>query len=148
MEVYRITKSQYAGDLSGYGAFLYGGRWNKKGVHTLYTSSHRSLALLELMAHTPISILKNEAYIISTIDVPDQISFEDIDVSEEVLKDIAACQLLAEENMFQKNKLAIIVPSVLVPQEKNYIFNGSHSEIERLKITDQRELEIDKRYFI
>ncbi len=148
MEVYRITKSQYAGDLSGYGAFLYGGRWNKKGFHTLYTSSHRSLALLELMAHTPISILKNEAYIISTIDVPDQISFEDIDVSEEVLKDIAACQLLAEENMFQKNKLAIIVPSVLVPQEKNYIFNGNHSEIERLKIKDQRELEIDKRYFI
>ncbi|MBK8348315.1 MAG: RES family NAD+ phosphorylase [Saprospiraceae bacterium] len=51
MEVYRITREKYAADLTGEGARLYGGRWNRPGVAALYTSEARSLAILELLVH-------------------------------------------------------------------------------------------------
>ncbi|MBK7637232.1 MAG: RES family NAD+ phosphorylase [Saprospiraceae bacterium] len=51
MEVYRICRSKYSNDLSGEGAKLYGGRWNRPGIAALYTSESRALALLELIVH-------------------------------------------------------------------------------------------------
>lgn len=47
MRVYRIAKTKYIRDLSGTGARIYGGRWNKKGLGILYTSENRALATVE-----------------------------------------------------------------------------------------------------
>jgi RES domain-containing protein len=55
MKFYRITTCEYANDLSGEGAFLYGGRWNSKGVRLLYTAEHGALAMLEALAHITMS---------------------------------------------------------------------------------------------
>src|ERR1700733_2761490 len=52
MFVYRITQSaERARDLSGTGAFLYGGRWNSARIYMLYTSMNSSLAYLETLVH-------------------------------------------------------------------------------------------------
>jgi len=51
MVLYRITSKAYVRDLSGTGAFLYGGRWNKKGIRMLYTSGSLSLAALEIVVN-------------------------------------------------------------------------------------------------
>jgi RES domain-containing protein len=52
MLVYRIVQNQSrAADLSGRGAFQYGGRWNSKGTYMLYTSENSSLAYLESIVH-------------------------------------------------------------------------------------------------
>lgn len=52
MTVYRIAKTkERATDLSGLGAFLFGGRWNSAGISMLYTSENSSLAYLEVLAH-------------------------------------------------------------------------------------------------
>ena len=51
MEVYRIAKKEYLNDLSGTGAKINGGRWNREGLYMLYTSEHLSLAVLEILAN-------------------------------------------------------------------------------------------------
>ena len=38
MIVFRLSKAQFANDLSGKGAELVGGRWNSRGNAMLYTS--------------------------------------------------------------------------------------------------------------
>ena len=47
-QVHRITRSKYANDLRGYGAFLPGGRWSNKSQYLFYTASSRALAVMEL----------------------------------------------------------------------------------------------------
>ncbi|MBC8151622.1 MAG: RES family NAD+ phosphorylase, partial [Bacteroidetes bacterium] len=51
MELFRIAQKPYSTDLSGRGAFEYGGRWNEKEHYMLYTSGSRSLAMLETLVH-------------------------------------------------------------------------------------------------
>lgn len=52
MLVYRIVQNkERAHDLSGTGAFTFGGRWNNPGTFMLYTSENRALALLETLVH-------------------------------------------------------------------------------------------------
>jgi RES domain-containing protein len=60
MEVYRLTRSRYAGDLSGMGAALYPGRWNLPGQRALYTSFSRSLAMLEVLVHLPRHLVPDD----------------------------------------------------------------------------------------
>lgn len=40
---FRIAKSEYVEDLSGEGARLYGGRWNRKGTPVVYLADIRAL---------------------------------------------------------------------------------------------------------
>ena len=43
MQVYRIAQKAFINDLSGEGARLFGGRWNRRGIPLLYTAESRSL---------------------------------------------------------------------------------------------------------
>jgi RES domain-containing protein len=78
MELFRITQEQFADDLTGNGSRLFGGRWNSEGVFAVYTSSSRSLALLETLAHTPAKMLDTKNYQLITLHVPDVIEAKEI----------------------------------------------------------------------
>ena len=51
MIIYRFAHKKFAGDLSGTGAKLNGGRWNFTGIPVVYSSEHISLGLLEILAN-------------------------------------------------------------------------------------------------
>ena len=53
MLVYRLVRRPYASQLDGYGAALFGGRWNSVGLPVIYTAQHRSLAVLEYRVNNP-----------------------------------------------------------------------------------------------
>ena len=67
MKVYRLSKAQFANDLSGKGAELAGGRLNSKGLPMLYTSSSRALCTAEIAVHTPLGIVPTDYVIIDRL---------------------------------------------------------------------------------
>jgi RES domain-containing protein len=150
MELYRITQERYAGDLSGNGARLYGGRWNSEGSFAIYTSSTRSLALLETLAHTPAKMLEQKSYILITLLVPgsiqpDEILLTNLDTGWDTPDTGPLTKKLGDKFLRSKKGLLLAVPSVLVPEEKNYILNPLHTDMKRVKITQQRRIHFDKR---
>lgn len=70
MQVFRLARYVRCHDLSGYGAFLYGGRWNLRGPSVRYTAESRSLAIIELLVHLTSEELPAGMYML-TLDVPD-----------------------------------------------------------------------------
>jgi RES domain-containing protein len=50
--LYRLARAKYA-NLSGVGAALEPGRWNRLGTEAIYTSTEIAVPLLERLAHTP-----------------------------------------------------------------------------------------------
>lgn len=68
MLVYRIARTESIQDLSGYGAKLNGGRWNREGVSVLYTGSNLSLCAWDL----PTQVRLNQrTFSAATVYVPD-----------------------------------------------------------------------------
>jgi len=153
MEVYRITQQAFAEDLTGNGARLFGGRWNSEGIFALYTSSSRSLALLETLAHTPAKFLDIKEYQLITIFVPDNIHTEKI-----ALKDLPDgwdapdtrpfTKKIGDSFLNEKKSLLVEVPSVMMPEEINYVLNPMHEAMKQVKIVDRRRIFFDKRVSI
>jgi RES domain-containing protein len=150
MELYRIVQEKFADDLSGNGARLFGGRWNSEGLFALYTSTTRSLALLETLAHTPIGLLNEKIYMLITIQVPDMLKPEVLDRGKlaagwDAPDTRPLTKKLGDKFLKEKNGLLLAVPSVLVPEEYNYMLNPLHTNMRKVKILHKRRIEFDSR---
>jgi RES domain-containing protein len=129
MKVYRISKTLYINDLTGTGAKLYGGRWNRPGVPVLYTSEHISLSILELVVNFSAHAALYNNYSLATLEINDELIFS---IPESKLpKDWKTynnpkCWDILEKAFYQKNVYALKLPSVVVPREFNILINPLH----------------------
>jgi len=145
--VYRITGTKHAADLSGTGAALYGGRWNKKGVPVLYTGESKEIALLETLAHTPPYLIP-ELDVVS-LQIPDSIFELSVKELPKNWKDYPAPSVLSEigDNWQKEGEyLALKVPSCIIPSAYNYVLNCQHPDYRKhVKIKNQKRFELDSR---
>jgi RES domain-containing protein len=148
MELYRITQESYSTDLSGNGSRIFGGRWNSEGHYALYTSVNRSLALLETLAHTPPKLFQAKKYILVTVLVPDKVSPKFIEEKDlpnnwDALDVQHVTQKIGDNFLEGQKSLLLRVPSVLMPEEFNYIINPAHSSMKQVKVIHQREIKFN-----
>ena len=151
MIVYRITKKKYITDLTGTGARLYGGRWNKKGVSILYTSETRALATVEYLVHVPLSMVPDDLSIAS-IQIPDGITAKAISTSNLPVdwKNYPAPAELSELGnrwALTNGSLLLRVPSAVVEHEFNILINPAHPDIRHVFITYIEDYKLDSRLF-
>ncbi|HMQ06757.1 MAG TPA: RES family NAD+ phosphorylase [Saprospiraceae bacterium] len=150
MELFRIARDNYIHDLSGTGAKIYGGRWNRPGVPVLYTSQARSLALLELIVHfrsshafaLPYSfaVIKTDPSLIEPFDASN-LPENWIQLHQEIL------WKWTEYYFYEKNVCIVKVPSVLVKGEYNFLINPLHSLFsDNVIIKHIEDALLDKRY--
>jgi RES domain-containing protein len=148
MILYRITKCNYAADLSGTGARLYGGRWNSEGKPMLYLASSRSLAVLEVLVHLDPLIIPGN-YCLVEIEVPDsKIITIDVEQLPEDWRDISGPVILRElGDAFLKKQehLLMKVPSSIVPAEYNYLLNPLHPDAFDVKLLRREAFGFDRR---
>lgn len=147
MLVYRVSSPQYAGDISGNGAKLYGGRWNEKRTAVVYFASSRAMAMMELLVHLRPDDL-DRTYTIAVFEVPD-------DKIYKVAKDLPAdwkseegkpsLAKLCRRFVAKGRCLLMEVPSVLVEEESNYILNPLHVDSSKVKLISQRPFSFDHR---
>jgi RES domain-containing protein len=150
MIVYRLVNSEYKDDLSGYGSFLYGGRWNSKGLYALYATEHISLAVLEIVVNYNRSAYSiRPSYHLLEIFIPD-VPLLQINVA--ILKnkwqeDFEYSQLMGDQFLQQKNHLLLKIPSAVIPEENNYLINPDHPDYKRIKIKTGKPYGLDTRLF-
>lgn len=150
MELYRITQESYSNDLSGNGSRIFGGRWNSEGRYALYTSANRSLALLETLAHIPAKFFRNKKYMLVTIFLPDKASLKFIEETDlpnnwDALDIQHVTQKIGDNFLEEQKDFLLRVPSVLMPEEFNYIINPLHPSMKQVKVIHQREIRFNDR---
>jgi RES domain-containing protein len=149
MIVYRITDCKYINDLSGVGAALYGGRWNSKDTHVVYTAQSGALALLEAVVH--IGKVPANGYCMATINIPDD-SISSFPLSQ-LPEDWAGnpppdyLRVIGDHFINAGKYLVLKIPSVLMMEEHNYLLNPRHPEFKKVKIISQRPVRVDGRLF-
>jgi len=122
MLVYRIAQTKYARDLSGFGAQRAGGRWNLKGTPVVYTSQSISLATLEVLVHNPDFIPLKHSLVTIAIENHHIVDIAQLEYNQ--LKFIANSQIIGDYQFNQKGIKILKVPSVVTPEESNYILNS------------------------
>lgn len=135
MEVFRLSQTQFSMDLSGQGAKLYGGRWNSIGTPMLYTSGHISLCALELACNSGGLIgLKNLALTCITISnkaIIEKLDLKDLPKNWNTYPSSNANKIQGDQFLRSTSAIALAVPSVLVPEEFNYLINPLHPSFEK-----------------
>ncbi len=147
MQVYRITSSTYASDISGTGAAMYGGRWNKKGMPVLYTGESKEIALLETLVNTPPMLIPKLD--ILTLEIPDEYTEFTIDSLPYNWSDYPSptiLAVLASEWAKECKTIVLKVPSCIIHSSSNYILNCRHPLYhEKVCIVDQQDFHFDSR---
>ncbi|HJW16786.1 MAG TPA: RES family NAD+ phosphorylase [Flavisolibacter sp.] len=150
MFVYRIVQNRSrATDLSGTGAFQYGGRWNSKGTYLLYTSENSSLAYLESIVHFDPIDFPSQLFII-TIQIDDEapiFMLPDKDYPGSWLQPgLHANQAIGDRLMAENKFLGIRVRSAVNVMEYNCLLNPLFPGFQNLvRVVSVNEIDTDKR---
>lgn len=139
MEIFRITKAEYA-NLDGIGGLMVSGRWHEKGVRVVYFSENRALAILEYLVHIGDKLLLPDNLVLLTLQFPDDLIFSTVDSSTlpgDWKNKLLFTRHLGTKFLIEKKNLLLKVPSVIVSDEYNFLFNPLHNDSSACKITSQ-----------
>ncbi len=148
MLVYHLGHTKFAYSLTGEGAKLHGGRWNKIGVPCIYTSESKSLSVLEYAANVrleemPVSLS------ITVYELPEkswkEISVDQLPKNWQEVPIPEENKLMATELLQSLNILALKIPSIIIPSEYNFILNPLATKFETIKIVEVHNFTMDKR---
>ncbi len=150
MRVWRVTLRSHAAP-DGEGARLYGGRWNTVGTTVIYTASSLSLAVLELLVHVDSDLLPRDLVSISA-HIPDDLSMityaiDDLPSEWNRPKGALTLQRIGTTWATAHRSAVLQVPSVIIPQEQNYVLNPQHPEFSRITWTTPTPFALDPRLF-
>lgn len=144
--MYRIGSSRYPTN-DGRGAAQYGGRWNHKGTPLIYAAESRALCALEILAGS--RELAND-YISIPIEVPDDIPCRVVATTElpqgwhsaehsNGTRDLGTTWANAKETV------VLVVPSAVLPRERNYLLNPQHRDFSRIVFREAEPFYFDER---
>ena len=141
-ELYRLVRAERAGDaLSGEGARLYGGRWNPAGAPVVYASESRALAVLETFVHVTLEA-RRMRFLLYTIALPKRPRLKRY--SRKRLPRTSS-QDVGRAWLEEGASLALVVPSVIVPQETNYVLNVRHPQFAQVEVGEAEPFSFDDR---
>ena len=131
MLVYRISKKEFIKDLTGFGAAMYGGRWNPKGISLVYTAGNIALAYVEFLVHN-YHILSKTSICMACIEIDENPSIETVDINN--LPDLwsrkqeylTETQDIGKQFIKKGESYILQVPSAVVHGEFNFLLNPAH----------------------
>lgn len=146
---YRIVQEGWADSaFDGEGARLYGGRWNSPGVPAVYLAESRALAALEILVHASREALRLD-WIVIELDVPDSL-IDKVPPSRlpenwRFQPASPQAQTFGSRWLRDVRNLALLLPSVVIPDEKSLLLNPKHPAMRNLKPGKPRPFSFDPR---
>jgi len=138
MDLWRLCRRPFA-DLTGEGARIYGGRWNRPRRPMVYLAEHPALAAMEVRVHLdlPFELLPAD-YVMMHVELTDRLVV--------TLSELPPDTILAgDEWLIGGESAALRVPSVLVPHAWNVLLNPRHRSAARTKIVTVEPFGFDPR---
>jgi RES domain-containing protein len=157
LKAFRIaaeTPEYGAADISGGGAAEYGGRWNAKGAFMVYSAESIALAYLETLTSLANGPPPHNRYLIE-IEIPASVWKTRHDAEQDgslppgwdahppgrASIEYGTAWLSSEASA------VLVVPSVMVPQERNILINPRHAAATQISALNRGRARYDYRLF-
>jgi RES domain-containing protein len=148
---YRLVIKDYAAfALTGNSAAEHPGRWNHRGYRAVYAAESRALASLELYVNLGEEDVINLEFSLFTLHIPQEVRRTDLKLKDlpkdwrsippsDSSRDIGTTWLVKGETA------VLTVPSIVIPEEKNFILNPNHPDFQKVKKSGPRAFSYDPR---
>jgi RES domain-containing protein len=146
----RICKAKHKKQaFTGIGAQFASGRWHQKMTSIVYCSDTSALAALEVFVH-----LQEEAkrikFVSFELDIPNRLilDIEDIATLPKRWRSQpprASTKNIGSDWVASMSSVALSVPSIIIPNERNYLLNPSHPDFSRVTIQSPKPFSFDAR---
>jgi len=150
IHAWRLVREARADEaFSGEGARLYGGRWNPPGMRATYLSETRSLAALEVLVHQAEPFPAGR-FLFFEIRFPAQfvttLTPEDLGADWRAYPARNQTVGVGGKWLSAGSSPVLRVPSVLIPEESNYLLNPGHPRAREIEIREARLFTFDPRF--
>ncbi|RRW39749.1 RES domain-containing protein [Pseudomonas luteola] len=151
MRGWRVAKERRATDLTGMGAAIAGGRWNHPRTPAVYMGLTPAICSLETFVHTngePVEGMK-----ITEFELPEDKGLY-LELENELLPtgwnsipyDRPSMDF-GTRWLQSRSHLGLIVPSAILPLERNVVINPFHPEARLIKVLEVYNFTFDPRMF-
>jgi RES domain-containing protein len=143
IELWRLYRSAHGPGLDGAGGLYAAGRWHDIGSRVVYFGSRPAIVALEKLAHIDPPLLPVDLVLArfeGNLRVLDQADFDRKQLGE-------VNTTRASGELFLKNLAACVlrVPSILMPEESNLVFNPLHADAAKVELTYNRPFTFNSR---
>lgn len=136
LEGWRIVKARRLPTaFTGEGAAKTGGRWNSRGVPVVYTSATRALAALETLVHLnpPIAFDYRIIHVEFDTKLVERITSR-LPSNWRQSPPPRSTQKLGDAWVRAGKSAVLAVPSIIIPDETNYLLNPAHGDFSKIRI--------------
>ena len=143
MVLWRISRHR---DLKGIGGLKASGRWHYPGQPVVYLSESPAAALLEVCVHTSANDVPRD-FTLLKIEGPelDVAAIEARELPDGWQTRFDATRDLGTEWLRRNDATLLRIPSALVPETANFLFNPLHRDARKFKITEMLRYPFDAR---
>lgn len=147
--LWRVVKRRHAATaFDGKAAQRFGGRWSSVGRRAVYASATKSLAVLEVLVHVDVGrpLPRLVAFTFDVDDkLVDRLPAAQLPTHWRTSRGLLGTQQIGDEWLASGEALALAVPSVVVPEESNYLLNPAHPAFGRLRFGRSMPFLLDPR---
>lgn len=150
MRVWRLTKERYKTTAyNGRGGLFDGGRWVYTGYPVIYTSENPALAVVENIVNAEPGERVGRYWLVPA-DIPDDLELAQVfeaDLPDDWRKTrrYPECREIGTGWIVAGETVGLIVPSAVVPQNRNILLNPAHPSFRQIEILDAIEYHFDER---
>lgn len=146
IHAYRIVKAKFASSaFSGEGARLFGGRWNSPGTSMIYAAGSTSLAMLEMLVHLQVQDILSYYVVFELTFDQKHVTTPSLPADWRTYPAPPETQNMGDHWTAENSSPVLRVPSVIVPDESNYLLNPGHSAFSQIKISPAQPIQFDPR---
>ncbi|MFZ0134977.1 MAG: RES family NAD+ phosphorylase [Desulfobacterales bacterium] len=147
---WRIVSADWAhAAFTGEGGLTHSSRWNKKGTRIIYTASSLSLATLEVLVNVPTRLIATKRYLAIAASFNEKlvqrVRAEDLPPNWSQYPATFTTKELGTLWIEEGKSAVLAVPSSLIPNEINFLFNPSHPDFCEISIGKPENYRFDER---
>jgi RES domain-containing protein len=146
--LWRLYRARYGAGLDGIGGTFAEGRWHTRGELVVYFGGSAAIVVLERLAHTDPDLLPDDLQLAQfefSAPVPESKTEDFGALPADWTKDENATRRIAGVWRQQGSSCVLAVPSAILPEESNFVFQPQHPDAKRLRLVRERPFRFDAR---
>ena len=147
-QLWRLYRAKHGPGLDGVGGTFSPGRWHTLGTRVVYFGANAAIVVLERLAHTDADLLPDDLRLgLFAFDqpVPAATVGEGNPLPRNWMNQEATTRKMGSVWVRSGAGCLLQIPSVLLPEESNYLFNPQHQSAEHLHLVRERAFSFDAR---